>query len=371
MKGLILSGGKGTRLRPLTYTSAKQLVPVANKPVLFYAIETLLEAGISDIGIIVGDTKEEIQQAVGDGTRFSSYAESVGLKPEDIRITYIPQEAPLGLAHAVKIAEPFLGRDKFVMYLGDNMIEESIRPLVETFRSNQEGCQCQILLKEVENPESYGVAELDPANSQRVIRLVEKPREPVSNLALVGIYMFDQTVFQAVNSIKPSWRNELEITDAIQYLVDNGCHVRPQHVRGWWVDTGKHADMLEVNRLILDRLAPQIEGHVDRDSQVSGKVILARTAEIINSVVRGPAIIGDYCRIVNSYVGPFTSINHHCNIIGSEVEHSIILENSQINDIHGRIEDSLIGRNVIVEKSPIKPKAYKFLLGDNSRVGIL
>ena len=371
MKGLILSGGKGTRLRPLTYTSAKQLVPVANKPVLFYAIETLLEAGVADIGIIVGDTREEIRQAVGDGTKFAAFAEKIGLDPAEIKITYISQDAPLGLAHAVKIAQPFLGQERFVMYLGDNMIEESIRPLVDNFRGEQVDCHCQILLKEVPNPESYGVAELDPTNSGRVVRLVEKPREPVSNLALVGIYMFDQNVFEAVNAIKPSWRNELEITDAIQYLVNAGYTVKPQMVRGWWVDTGKQADMLEVNRLILDRLEPQIEGVVDRDSQISGKVVVAKTAEIINSVVRGPAIIGEHCRIINSYIGPFTSINHHCSIIGSEVEHSIILENSQVNEIEGRIEDSLIGRNVVVEKSPIKPKAYKLLLGDNSRVGIL
>lgn len=371
MKGLILSGGKGTRLRPLTYTSAKQLVPVANKPVLFYAIETLLEAGINDIGIIVGDTRDEIKQAVGDGSRFAEFAQQIDLNPSEVKITYIPQEAPLGLAHAVKIAEPFLGRDRFVMYLGDNMIEESIRPLVDNFRNSNGDCHCQILLKEVANPQSYGVAELDPTNPERVVRLVEKPREPVSNLALVGIYMFDHNVFEAVNSIKPSWRNELEITDAIQYLVDAGYTVRPEKVRGWWVDTGKQADMLEVNRLILDRLEPKVEGVVDRDSQVSGKVVVAKTAEIINSVVRGPAIIGEHCRIVNSYVGPFTSINHHCTITDSEVEHSIILENSQILDIEGRIEDSLIGRNVVVEKSPIKPKAYKLLLGDNSRVGIL
>jgi len=371
LKGLILSGGKGTRLRPLTYTSAKQLVPVANKPVLFYAIETLLEAGIFDIGIIVGDTRDEVKQAVGDGSRFAGFASKIGLDALEIRITYIYQEAPLGLAHAVKVAQPFLGRDRFVMYLGDNMIEESIRPLVEKFRLAEGDCNCQILLKEVENPQSYGVAELDATNSNRVVRLVEKPREPVSNLALVGIYMFDHNVFEAVNAIKPSWRNELEITDAIQYLVNAGFIVQPQQVRGWWVDTGKQADMLEVNRLILDRLEPQIEGVVDRDSQINGKVVVAKTAEIINSVVRGPAIIGEHCRIVNSYIGPFTSINHHCTIIGSEVEHSIIMENSQILEIHGRIEDSLIGRNVVVEKSPIKPKAFKLLLGDNSRVGIL
>ncbi len=359
MKGLILSGGKGTRLRPLTYTSAKQLVPVANKPVLFYAIETLVEAGIREIGIIVGDTRDEIKAAVGTGERWGA------------QVTYLPQEAPLGLAHAVKIAQDYLGDSRFVMYLGDNMIEESIKPLVEEFSAGNGDFNCQILLKPVDNPQSYGVAELDPANPNRVIRLVEKPREPVSDLALVGIYMFDRHIFEAVNAIRPSWRNELEITDAIQYLVDAGYEVRPRTVRGWWVDTGKQADMLEVNRLVLDRLERNVEGVVDRDSAVSGKVSIAKSAEIINSVVRGPAIIGDHCRIVNSYIGPFTSINHHCTITDSEIEHSIILENSQILEITGRIEDSLIGRNVVVEKSPIKPKAYKLLLGDNSRVGIL
>jgi glucose-1-phosphate thymidylyltransferase len=359
LKGLILSGGKGTRLRPLTYTSAKQLVPVANKPVLFYAIETLVEAGIREIGIIVGDTKDEIKAAVGSGERWG------------IEITYIPQEAPLGLAHAVKISEDYLGTDRFVMYLGDNMIEESIRPLAEEFANPQTEYNCQILLKQVPNPESYGVAELDPDNLERVVRLVEKPREPQSDLALVGIYMFDKNIFEAVNAIEPSWRNELEITDAIQYLVDHGYHVHPKVVNGWWVDTGKQADMLEVNRLILDRLDRSVEGVIDRDSTVNGKVVIAKTAEIINSVVRGPAIIGEHCRVVNSYIGPFTSINHHCTIADSEIEHSIILENSQVLDISGRIEDSLIGRNVVVEKSPIKPKAYKLLLGDNSRVGIL
>jgi glucose-1-phosphate thymidylyltransferase len=358
LKGLILSGGKGTRLRPLTYTSAKQLVPVANKPVLFYAIETLVDAGIRDIGIIVGDTHQEIKAAVGTGERWG------------IKVHYIYQDAPLGLAHAVKIAQDYLGDSRFVMYLGDNMIEESIAPLVAEFASADD-CHCQIILKSVDDPSSFGVAELDSDNPERIKRLVEKPREFVSDLALVGIYMFDKHVFEAVNAIKPSWRNELEITDAIQYLVDAKYNVRPRIMRGWWMDTGKQADMLEVNRLVLDRLERKVEGIVDRDSAVTGKVEIGKTAEVINSVVRGPVVIGEHCRIVNSYVGPFTSINHHCTITNSEIEHSIVLENSEILDIEGRIEDSLIGRNVVIEKSPIKPKAYKLLLGDNSRVGIL
>ncbi|NWJ44679.1 MAG: glucose-1-phosphate thymidylyltransferase [Chloroflexi bacterium] len=354
MKGLILSGGKGTRLRPLTYTSAKQLVPVANKPVLFYTIENLVEAGISEIGIVVGDTAAEVKTAVGSGEKWNA------------KITYIQQEAPLGLAHAVKISHEFLGDDQFVMYLGDNMLEQSIRPLVEDFKTGK--CNCQILLKEVTNPQSYGVAVLA---GDRVVKLVEKPADPPSNLALVGVYMFDHNIFTAVNEIKPSWRGELEITDAIQYLVTNGYNVKPFVVEGWWVDTGKQADMLEVNRLILDRLERNVSCYVDKDSRVEGKVVIEQSAEIINSVVRGPTIIGRGCRIINSYVGPYTSINHNCTISDSEVEHSIILENSQIHDIPSRIEDSLIGRNVVVEKSPIKPKALKLLLGDNSRVGIL
>jgi glucose-1-phosphate thymidylyltransferase len=354
VKGLILSGGKGTRLRPLTYTSAKQLVPVANKPVLFYTIENLIEAGINEIGIVVGDTAAEVKSSVGNGERWGA------------KITYIQQDAPLGLAHAVKISQDFLGDEQFVMYLGDNMLEDSIRPLVEDFVKSDSNCQ--ILLKEVQNPQSYGVAEL---SGDRIIRLIEKPADPPSNLALVGVYMFDKNIFTAVNAIKPSWRNELEITDAIQYLVTNGYNVKPFVLQGWWVDTGKQADMLEVNRLILDRLERNVRGYVDKDSKVEGKVVIEQSAEIINSVVRGPTIIGKGCRIINSYVGPYTSINHGCTLSDSEVEHSIILENSQILDIYGRIEDSLIGRNVVVEKSPIKPKAYKLLLGDNSRVGML
>jgi glucose-1-phosphate thymidylyltransferase len=354
VKGLILSGGKGTRLRPLTYTSAKQLVPVANKPVLFYAIESLVEAGISDIGIIVGDTAGEVMAAVGKGERWG------------VNISYIPQEAPLGLAHAVKVAENFLGQERFVMFLGDNMLQESIRPLVKEFERGD--CNCHILLKEVQNPQNYGVAVL---KGDRVVSLVEKPADPPGNLALVGIYLFDSTVFKAVNAIKPSWRNELEITDAIQYLVSQEYRVKPHIVKGWWVDTGKQADMLEVNRLVLECLRPHLRGSIDKNSQVDGKVDISAKAEIVNSIIRGPVIIGEGCRIVNSYIGPFTSINHHCFISNSEVEHSIIMENCQILDIPGRIEDSLIGRNVVLEKAPVKPKAHKLLLGDNSRVGIL
>ena len=356
MKGLILSGGKGTRLYPITYTSAKQLVPVANKPVLFRVIEAIKDAGIEDIGIVVGDTAAEIKEAVGTGRRWG------------VKITYIQQDAPLGLAHAVKVSRDFLGDDRFVMFLGDNVIQGGISGLISEFRDSD--YDCQIVLTPVENPSRYGVAELDP-DSRRIIRLVEKPRNPPSNLILVGIYMFNEHVWEAVNAIKPSWRGELEITDAIQYLVDQDYSVHPYIHRGWWIDTGEPGEMLEANDLVLDEIEHSIEGYVDRDSQINGKVTIAKGAEIINSRVRGPAIIGEDTRLVNAYVGPFTSIYHHVLIENSEIEHSIVLENSQIIDIPYRIEDSLIGRHSQITRSPIKPKALKMTLGDHSNVGIL
>lgn len=354
MKGLILSGGKGTRLYPLTYTSAKQLIPVANKPVLFRVIETIRDVGITDIGIVVGDTAEEVKQAVGHGGRWG------------VDVTYIHQSEPLGLAHAVKIAQEFLADDPFVMFLGDNVIQGGIGPLVDEFTDGE--WNSQIVLTRVDEPQHFGVAELDNGD---IVQLVEKPDNPPSNLALVGIYMFDHHIHEAVNNIQPSWRGELEITDAIQYLIDHGRRVRPWVHRGWWIDTGKMADMLEANRLVLEDMAPRIDGYADRDSRLDGRVTVEDGAEIINSVIRGPAIIGEHTRIVNSYVGPFTSIYHHVEVENSEIEHSIILEHSKVVDIPHRIEDSLIGRNVEISRSPIKPKAYKMMLGDNSKVGIL
>ena len=354
MKGLILSGGKGTRLYPLTYTSAKQLIPVANKPVLFRVIETLHDVGITDIGIVVGDTGEEVKQAVGRGGRWG------------VDLTYIYQEEPLGLAHAVKVSQDFLREAPFVMFLGDNVIQGGIGPLVDEFTNGE--WNSQIVLTRVEEPQHFGVAELDNGD---IVRLVEKPDNPPSDLALVGIYMFDHHIHEAVNNIRPSWRGELEITDAIQYLIDHGHRVRPYIHRGWWIDTGKMADMLEANRLVLEDLKPRIDGYADRDSRLDGRVTVEEGAEIINSVVRGPAIIGEHTRIVNSYVGPFTSIYHHVEVENSEIEHSLILEHSKVIDIPHRIEDSLIGRNVEIARSPIKPKAYKMMLGDNSKVGIL
>jgi glucose-1-phosphate thymidylyltransferase len=354
MKGLIVSGGKGTRLRPITYTSAKQLVPVANRPVLFRVLDAMVEAGITDIGIVVGDTAPVIEAAVGDGSAWGA------------KVTYIHQEAPLGLAHAVKISEDFLIDDRFVMFLGDNVIEGGIISLVKQFAASD--WNAQIVLKRVENPQQFGVAEL---RDGRVVRLVEKPKSPPSDLALVGIYMFDHHVFEAVKAIKPSWRGELEITDAIQYLIDQGYQVYPYIHEGWWIDTGKMEDMLEANRLVLETIKPRTDGVVDADSKVNGKVVIEKGAEIINSTVRGPAIIGERTKVVNAYIGPYTSIYHDCLIADCEIEHSIIMEDCRIEDIHHRIEDSLIGRNVEIVRSPVKPRAYKMVLGDHSKVGIL
>jgi glucose-1-phosphate thymidylyltransferase len=353
VKGLILSGGKGTRLRPLTYTSAKQLVPVANKPVLFYGIEAIAEAGIREIGIVVGDTQAEIRAAVGDGSRWG------------VKVTYIEQDAPRGLAHAVKISEPFIAGDPFVMYLGDNLLNKGITPFVREFE--REKPAAQILLTRVPDPQMFGVAELKDG---KVVRLVEKPKEPIGDLALVGVYMFGPEVFESVNRIKPSFRNELEITDAIQDLIDRGLTVHPHLVDGWWKDTGKLEDMLEANRLILETFDRRIDGSCDAESRVEGKVVIEAGAVVERSVIRGPAIIGRDARIIHAYVGPFTSIGNRVEIKDTEVEHSIVLEGSCLHDLSNRVIDSLIGKNVRIYREPVKPSAYRFMLGDNSEVGI-
>jgi glucose-1-phosphate thymidylyltransferase len=340
---------------PLTYTSAKQLIPVANKPVLFRAIEAICDAGITDIGIVVGDTADEIKEAVGRGGRWGA------------NLTFIHQEAPKGLAHAVQISQDFLGKERFVMFLGDNVIQGGISSLIAEFANSE--WNSQVVLTRVDHPEHYGVAELD--DDGRIIRLIEKPKNPPSDLALVGIYMFDSNIIEAVDGITPSWRGELEITEAIQWLIDKGHSVHPYVHRGWWFDTGKPRDMLDANGLVLEELDYTIEGYVDRDSTVGHRVRVEKGAEIINSVVRGPTIIGEDTRIINSYIGPYTSIDHHVTVEDSEVEHSMVLEYSQIRNIEARIQDSLIGRHVTIERSPIKPKAHKLTLGDHSHVGIL
>jgi glucose-1-phosphate thymidylyltransferase len=354
MKGLILSGGKGTRMRPLTYTSAKQLIPVANKPVLVYGIEAIVATGIEEIAIILSpETGPEIRECIGDGSRYGA------------TITYIEQDAPRGLAHAVLTAEPFLGTSPFVMYLGDNLLQHGITPLVEEYRSLE--CNSEILLTKVANPSQFGVAELD---GDRVVRLTEKPPEPKSDLALVGVYMFDENIFKAARAIKPSKRGELEITDAIQWLLDNGYSVHPHIVKGWWKDTGKIEDMLEANRTVLDTFENEVHGKVTGESHIEGKVVVEEGAQIIDSVVRGPAIIGRDARIAHAYVGPYTSIGNRCAIEYCEIENSIVLEGSAITYVDGRIEASLIGKNVKIGKTHRKPAAYRFILGDNSEVGI-
>jgi len=353
MKALVLSGGKGTRLRPITHTSAKQLVPVANKPILFYGLEAIAAVGVKEIGIIVGDTKNEIRAAVGDGSKFG------------VKITYIPQEAPLGLAHAVKIAQPFIGDDDFIMFLGDNLLKDGLQSIVDEFTTKKPNAQ--ILLARVPTPEQFGVAEL---SGQKVIKLEEKPINPKSDLALVGVYLFDKNIFTAVNAIKPSKRNELEITDAIQYLIDKGFTVHPHIVKGWWKDTGKLDDMLEANRLILETKECKIDGSVDAQSKIDGKVVIEKGANIINSVIRGPAIIGENTLIKNSYIGPYTSVYFNVKVENSEIEHSIILENTRIKDIK-RLEDSLIGQNVEISRTEKRPAAYRIMVGDSSKVEII
>ena len=352
LKGLVLSGGAGTRLRPITHTSAKQLVPVANKPVLFYGLEALRDAGITDIGIIIGDTGDEIREALGDGS-------SLG-----VRITFIPQSAPLGLAHAVLTAEEFLGDSPFVMYLGDNLLRDGITPLVEEFRASDP--DAMILLQHVPNPSSYGVAVLE---GDRVVNLEEKPPAPKSDLALVGVYMFTPAILDAAKSIQPSARGELEITDAIQYLIDQGRRVEPHVVTGWWKDTGQVEDMLEANRLILDVIEPRVDGEII-DSDIEGRVVIEAGARLVNSHVRGPAVIGRDSVVENAYIGPYSSISTGCVVRRAEIEHSILLERVHVEDLDARVESSLIGRDVTITRTDAKPRAYRFVLGDSSVIGL-
>jgi glucose-1-phosphate thymidylyltransferase len=353
MKGLILSGGAGTRLRPITHTSAKQLVPVANKPVLFYGLEAMRAAGIAEVGIVVGDTRAEIEAAVGDGSRF------------DLRVTYLPQEAPLGLAHAVMIAEDFLGDSAFVMYLGDNLLKEGIAPFVQRFADTQP--DALILLQKVADPSAYGIAELKDGC---VTRLVEKPAEPRSDLALVGVYIFTPAVFESVKAITPSPRGELEITDAIQHMIDRGRRVESHIVKGWWKDTGKLEDMLEANRLILSTIERDVRG-TTTGCIVEGPVVVGATSRLERCTVRGPVIIGERCHLAGAFIGPYTAINDDVTIEDAEMENSIILEGSSVCSLSARMTDSLIGKNVSIRRSDARPVAYRFMVGDSSQIGIL
>lgn len=358
MRGLVLSGGRGTRLRPITHTSAKQLVPVANKPILFYALEAIVAAGITDIGVITGDTGAEVRAAVGDGSRFGA------------EVTFIAQEAPLGLAHAVLTARAYLGDEPFVMYLGDNLIRKGIIPIVEQFKESQP--DALILLARVPEPQHFGVAELEDG---RVVRLVEKPAEPKSNFALVGVYLFNNAVFDAIDGIEYSARGELEITDAIQKMIDTGRRVEPhlivephEALVATWKDTGRLEDMLEANRFVLDDLPPRVEGTIGADVRLDGKVIVEAGARLENCTVRGPAIIGERTVVEDAYIGPYTSVYYGCTVRSAEIEHSIVLENSVIANVDGKIESSLIGKECVIGKSPSRPRAYKLMVGDHSRV---
>jgi glucose-1-phosphate thymidylyltransferase len=353
MKALVLAGGAGSRLRPITHTSAKQLVPVANKPVLFYGLEAIRDAGVREVGIVVGETAAEIEAAVGDGAAFG------------LDVTYIAQDAPRGLAHAVLIAKDFLGDDDFVMYLGDNFIVGGINDLVERFRERRP--DAQIMLTRVRDPRSFGVAELDATG--RVIGLEEKPEVPKSDLALVGVYLFTAAVHEAVAGLKPSWRDELEITDAIQRLLDSGHRVESTVITGYWKDTGNVTDMLEVNRLVLESLEPSVAGTVDETSELIGRVVVEPGACVTGSRIVGPVIVGAGSRIRDSYLGPFTSIDTDCEIHDSEVEYSIVLRGASIDGV-GRIECSLIGREARVTPAPHVPKAHRLVLGDHSTVQI-
>ncbi|MDQ2759138.1 MAG: glucose-1-phosphate thymidylyltransferase [Actinomycetota bacterium] len=354
LKGLILSGGKGTRLRPITHTSAKQLVPVANKPVLFYGIEAMAKAGIEQVGIIIApETGEEIRAAAGDGSQFG------------VKLSYIPQAEPLGLAHAVLTAQPFLGNSSFVMYLGDNLLQGGIEGLVAAFVENQP--DALILLTHVADPEHYGVAELHGGS---VVQLVEKPLAPRTDLALVGVYMFTPAIHSAARAIKPSVRGELEITDAIQHLVNEGLRIEPHIVKGWWKDTGRLEDMLAANRLVLDTIEGRLDGELV-DSQVEGRVVIEAGARLERSAIRGPAIVGAQARLSQCYVGPYTAVGEGCTIRNAEIEHSILLAGSSVCDLAGRMESSLLGRNVKIGRDQRQPHAYRFLVGDNSEIGIL
>jgi glucose-1-phosphate thymidylyltransferase len=358
MKALILAGGAGTRLRPITHTRAKQLVPVANKPILFYGLEAMVAAGITEIGVIVGDTRAEVMAALGDGSAFGA------------AITFIPQDEPLGLAHCVRIARDFLAGDDFVMYLGDNLLEQDLAAFVAAFeaaRRSAEPPAAQILLKQVPDPQRFGIATLD--SDGNVVALVEKPADPPSDLALVGVYLFTPRVHDAVAAIQPSPRGELEITDAIQWLVDQGERVRCELLTGWWIDTGKLTPLLEANRLLLEKIEPALEGRVDDASAIDGRVVVSAGAEIVNSTVRGPATIGSGTRVVDSFIGPFSAIGNDCVIERSEIEHSVIMDGSSIVDI-ARLEDSLIGSNALVSRTRQRPRALRLMVGDHCRIDV-
>jgi len=353
LKALIASGGKGTRLRPITHTQNKHLIPIANKPILHYAIEAAVGANIKEIGIVTNAESDEVQRAIGDGSRWGA------------KITYIPQDAPLGLAHVVKIAESFIGKEKFIFYLGDNMVVGGVKRFIDEFEKS--GANCFLTLARVKDPERFGVPEI---NNGKIVRIEEKPKHPKSEFAVSGIYLYDRHVFEAVNNIKPSARGELEISDAHQFLIDKGYEIGYCEITGWWKDTGKPSDLLEANRLVLDNMEPRISGEADAPSVLAGKIVTETGSKIINSVVRGPAIIGKNCVIENSYIGPFTSIGDNTIVRNSEVEYSIVLSECKILDVKIRIEGSLLGNDVEIVEANGKPHVHRFMIGDQSRVEV-
>ena len=353
MKALIASGGRGTRLRPLTHTQNKHLIPIANKPILHYAIEAAVDAGIKQIGIVCNADSNEVQSAIGNGKKWG------------VKISYIPQKAPLGLAHVVRIAQKFIGKDNFIFYLGDNMVVGGVKRFIDEFEAS--GCNCFLTLSRVNDPERFGVPVI---KNGKIIRVEEKPKNPKSSFAVAGIYIYDHHIFEAVKNIKASARGEFEISDAHTYLIQHGYKVGYSEITGWWKDTGKPTDLLEANRLILDNITPDIRGHVDKSSTLAGKVILEEGAKVVNSVVRGPAIIGRNCVIENSYIGPFTSIGNNSQIRNAEVEYSIVLRDCRVHDVRLRIEGSILGNDVEIVEANGKPLVHRFMIGDQSRVEV-
>jgi len=354
LKALITSGGKGTRLRPITHTQNKHLIPIANKPILYYAIEAVVEAGIKDIGIVINADNQDVPEAIGNGNRWG------------VNIQFIPQEAPLGLAHVVKIAQDFIQDEPFIFYLGDNMVVGGVKRFIEKFKSD--GCNCHLTLAKVKDPTRFGVPEI---KGDRIISVEEKPSHPKSEYAVAGIYIYDKTIFEAVNAIKPSDRGELEISDAHQYLLDHGYKVTFSEITGWWKDTGKPEDMLEANRLILSNLDGESQGKVDRSSLLAGKVILQKGAKIINSHIRGPVIIGENSVVENSYIGPYTSIYHHTLVKNSEIEFSIVMDHCRIENVGIRIESSILGSDVEIIQAKGMPRTHRFILGNQSMVELV
>lgn len=349
MKAIVLCAGLGTRLYPLTLSMSKHLIPVANKPILFYSLEMLQKAGIKEVGLIIGKTNNDIKDAVRDGSRW------------DLKVTYILQKDPKGLAHAVKVAQDFLKDESFVMYLGDNLLKEGLSGLVSSFNQNKPNAL--ILLCPVDNPSLFGIAEL---KGGKISKVVEKPKNPPSNLAIVGAYIFDKNIFNAIDNIKPSWRNELEITDAIQYLIENGFAVEPHTVKEWWKDTGRPKEIIEANHTILDSIEGDIKGKTDTNSRIIGQVVIEEGADIVNSNLRGPVIIGKNCQITDSVIGPYASIGNSTVIESSEIEHSVIMEKCTISQIKGRIVGSLLGRSAVLKKAEREAAVFHFVHGDHS-----